>query len=66
MWREWTKEGGSWRGCVIHLQSGKSRAFQEAAELLDLLAAFGVHGEPFSRSDDQDPDVLPRDGHGMT
>jgi len=37
LWQEWSLQSPHWRGRVIHLQSGKTAAFQEWEQLITFL-----------------------------
>ena len=41
-WRESTAGEVRWRGCIEHVQSGKSAAFLEINGMLNFLQSFGI------------------------
>jgi hypothetical protein len=45
VWREWSVDGGIWRGNIEHLESKKRTGFQDAESIIDFLRSFGVLNE---------------------
>jgi hypothetical protein len=42
VWREWSAGAGRWRGCIEHVQSGRSAAFVDLGVMLRFLRCFGL------------------------
>jgi hypothetical protein len=52
--REWSAAKPRWRGCIEHVQSGKSATFLDLEGMLEFLRSFGVMGEDESPPAKQD------------
>lgn len=54
IWKEWSTDGGTWRGNIEHLESKKRTGFQDLESMLDFLQSFGLlNKEPGSIEDNQ-------------
>ena len=42
IWKEWSTDGGIWRGNIEHLESKKRSGFQDLEGLQEFLQSFGL------------------------
>ncbi len=42
IWKEWSTDGGIWRGNIEHLESKKRSGFQDLESMLEFLQSFGL------------------------
>lgn len=42
IWKEWSTDGGIWRGNIEHLESKKRSGFQDLESMLEFLKTFGL------------------------